>query len=117
MKCGVRNSRTGPYSALRTRHSTLKSRSHVDSHHEPSPSQGEMHILLHLESINWHSWGDLHPLEILLEGQTARLLRAQEQKTNVAIELTRFTSRSEEIRISLPRLLRMVDSYQKLSDP
>jgi len=51
----------------------------VDLHHDPSPSHGEMHNSYTLRA-NWHSWWDSHPLEILLEGQTARRLRAQELK-------------------------------------
>ncbi len=61
-----------------------------------------MHILLHLESINWHSWGDLHPLEILLEGQTARLLRAQEQKDNV-LPPDSFRRNEQERGTAVPR--------------
>ena len=53
-------------------------RSHVDSHHEPSPSQRDMHSSYTLRAI-WCSWPDSHRLDILLERETARRLGAQER--------------------------------------
>src|SRR5688572_28227743 len=53
-------------------------RSHVDSHHEPSPSHGDMHISYTLRA-SWRSWPDSHRLDILLEREIARRLSAQER--------------------------------------